>query len=78
MHCEQEDCISLKQNLRDAGCDNATVAAFMELRDAGEVGRQLSLLETHRTALLDKLHSSQRAIDCLDFLTYKLKKERIR
>ena len=33
---------------------------------------QLRLLRQHRAALLDRLHVSQRQIDCLDYLIYHM------
>lgn len=35
----------------------------------------LRLLSGHREALLNTVHAGQKQMDCLDFLTYTLKKE---
>jgi hypothetical protein len=31
------------------------------------------LLKKHRNSLLDKIHEDQKAIDCLDYLFYRIK-----
>ena len=65
----------LRQNLMDAGCDPVQIEVFEHL--AAEGGR-LDLLETHRKDLLEKLHQSQRQLDCLDYLLYQLRKGGVR
>ena len=60
-------------NLKDAGCDDKTIAAFLHYRQMNEQAKQMELLKKHRHILLDKIHEDQKAIDCLDYLLYKLK-----
>ncbi|MDO5144703.1 MAG: hypothetical protein Q4E72_08940 [bacterium] len=63
---------AIAQNLRDAGCDECLIEQFL----AGEMSlcSQLRLLEKHRCCLLRKLHSTQKQIDCLDFLLWQMKR----
>ena len=61
----------LRQNLLDAGCDSSQIEVFEHLAESGD---RLDLLEAHRKDLLEKLHQSQRQIDCLDYLLYQLRK----
>ena len=63
----------LVTNLKDAGCTKETIAAFLHYRKTNEQPKQLELLKKHRHILLDKIHEDQKAIDCLDYLLYKLK-----
>lgn len=63
------------QNLKDAGCNEEVVEEFMELAEAGERQKQFKLLEKHRRTLLDKVHSKEKQIDCLDYLVFQMKKE---
>lgn len=63
------------QNLKDAGCDNDTIAAFVEDVRKQNITRGLQLLAIHRRTLLDNLHKEQKQIDCLDYLIYKIKKQ---
>ena len=63
------------QNLKDAGCDEETVKKFMELAENGEKQKQYRLLEKHRKALLEKVHSREKQIDCLDYLVFRMKKD---
>ena len=60
-------------NLKDAGRDDKTIAAFLHYRQMNEQAKQMDLLKKHRYSLLDKIHEDQKAIDCLDYLLYKLK-----
>ncbi|CZQ98930.1 hypothetical protein [Trichococcus collinsii] len=60
-------------NLKDAGCCDKTIAAFLQFRQMNEQAKQMDLLKKHRNSLLDKIHEDQKAIDCLDYLLYKLK-----
>lgn len=63
------------QNLKDAGCDKATVEAFIEALHSGKQGAEMKLLERHRRCLLEDLHGSQKRIDCLDYLIFTLERQ---
>ncbi|CZQ86140.1 Hypothetical protein Tpal_733 [Trichococcus palustris] len=60
-------------NLKDAGCDDKTIAAFLHYRQTNEQAKQMYLLKKHRNNLLAKIHEDQKAIDCLDCLVYRIK-----
>ena len=62
----------LIRNLKDAGCSEADIQRFLKLGQAGRRRDQLQILATHRAALLEQLHASQRQIDCLDYLVYQM------
>lgn len=64
----------LIRNLRDAGCGTADIERFLQLGQENRRPEQLRLLRQHRAALLDRLHVSQRQIDCLDYLIYHMEK----
>ena len=66
---------SVIQNLEDAGCDMEMVAAFMKLGIDGNRQNQLKLLEQHRKRLLEKVHTNEKRIDCLDYLVFQMNKE---
>ena len=63
------------QNLKDAGCNDETIACYMECCACGETQKKKTLLAKHRKGLLDDLHQCQKEIDCLDYLIYQNKKE---
>lgn len=65
----------LKQNLIDAGCDERLISLFMVLRTQQNIQEMLSLLATHRKSILDRIHSEERQIYCLDYLTNRLKND---
>ncbi|MDB6354617.1 hypothetical protein PH235_13760 [Trichococcus sp. K1Tr] len=60
-------------NLKDAGCDDTTIATFLQYRQMNDQAKQMDLLKKHRNSLLDKIHEDQKAIDCLDYLFYRIK-----
>lgn len=62
------------QNLEDAGCDRETAERFITLEGTGDTQEQLKLLSIHRKRLLDRIHSEENRIDCLDYLVYQLQK----
>ena len=64
--------IRLLRNLKDAGCDEATIQKYLQLQQEGKLQEQLRLLALHRASLLDRLHVDQNRIDCLDYLLYNM------
>jgi hypothetical protein len=62
------------QNLKDAGCDENTIADFMQKLRQGNELEGLKILQLHRRFLLNQLHDEQKKIDCLDYLVYKISK----
>lgn len=75
MNGEKEE--SIIRNLRDSGCGEDTIKAFVEDFRGEKFSEGLKLLEAHRRVLLDELHKEQKRIDCLDYLVFKIKKEMI-
>lgn len=63
MNNKNIDRLNIVQNLKDAGCEEVFIKQFLYLDKKG----QINLLAKHRVNLLDKLHKSQKQIDCLDF-----------
>ena len=62
----------LIRKLKDAGCTVRDIQRFLQLEQEGKQREQLRLLAAHRAALLDRLHASQRQIDCLDYLVFQM------
>lgn len=60
-------------NLKDTGCADETIVAFLHYHQTNEQAKQMDLLKKHRNILLQKIHEDQKAIDCLDYLLYRLK-----
>lgn len=65
---------SVVQNLQDAGCDEEFINRYMCLCREEDEEKQLRMLDGHRKALLEQIHSRQKQLDCLDYLIYKTKK----
>jgi protein tyrosine/serine phosphatase len=63
------------QNLIDAGCDENTIADFMQTIRQGKESEGLRILQLHRRFLLNQLHDEQKKIDCLDYLVYNISKK---
>lgn len=62
------------QNLKDAGCNQDMITAFINDLKEGYIDDGMKLLTAHRRLLLEELHREQKQIDCLDYLVYKMKK----
>ncbi|MBD5096558.1 MAG: hypothetical protein HDT40_06085 [Lachnospiraceae bacterium] len=65
----------LYQNLVDAGCSEEEITACMDYAKKDNWKNILSTLTHHKKALLEQVHTSEKQIDCLDFLIYRLNKE---
>ncbi len=65
------------QNLKDCGCDSATVEDFMEKYDAGQKKEALAILAKHRRDLLDQFHKCDGCIGCLDYLIGQIENEKV-
>ncbi|MCM1113166.1 MAG: hypothetical protein NC399_07940 [Muribaculum sp.] len=64
------------QNLKDAGCDADQIADLCGLCGTGQTEEAVRALRRHRCRLMERLHQSQKRVDCLDYLIHKLEKER--
>ncbi len=65
----------LIQCLEDAGCDKKTIASCCSCLSQDERKQLEQLIKKHRCQLVCKMHEDQKMIDCLDYLTYQIKKE---
>ena len=65
----------LRQNLADAGCSLEIIQRCMTLAQEKECVKLMHVLTSHRRALLDTVHQSEKQIDCLDYLLYTLEKQ---
>ncbi len=64
------------QNLKDAGCSVQTIEKVCRLYGNGQVHDAIKALRKHRCGLMDNLHESQERVDCLDFLVWRMEKEK--
>ena len=60
----------IRENLRDAGCDEALIA---ELDALPSSCARLCRLKTYRRDLLANIHEGQKKLECLDYLIYRLR-----
>lgn len=65
----------LRENLKDAGCDQDTIFRCEALAQGEMKGELMRVLSQHRRTLLDTVHENQRRIDCLDYLMYQIEKQ---
>ncbi len=64
----------LRENLLDAGFKAESADDIMRLIADGDRQPVERLLDLHRKDLLDMVHLYTRQLDCLDYLSYSLKK----
>ncbi len=70
-----EDEQNIAQNLRDAGCRAEDAAQILECWRRGELVQMRRQIDRCRSQQLERLHESQRCIDRLDYLCYRLERE---
>jgi len=66
----------LIQNLKDAGCGTQAIETISRLYRNGQIQDAIKMLRKHRCSLMDSLHESQGKVDCLDFLVWRMEKEK--
>ena len=59
--------------LADAGCDEALTAECLRRFREGTLSEMLPKLTAHRKCVLSDVRRGQKQIDCLDYLTNKIK-----
>ena len=65
---------AVEQNLREAGCPEGFIRAFLERYAVSTPGEQIRMLEEQRGELLARLHESQQHLDCMDYLCYQIRR----
>lgn len=63
---------TIKQNLKDAGCDCDTIDCIIECCEKGDIKKRKKVISQHRKKLLEQVHEGQRQIDCLDYFSYQI------
>jgi len=61
--------------LADAGVGGKEIEHFLTFAGAGRKDDALRILGRLRRGFMDELHTSQRRVDLLDFLTVQIKRE---
>ena len=62
------------ENLRDMGLGDESIAKCLQMVKNGQYQALDRFLKSYRQTLLDSVHKYNDRIDCLDFLTYTLRK----
>jgi hypothetical protein len=63
----------LRENLLDAGCSPEMTEKCLRCCQSGTLDEMLPALTSHRREVLSEVREKQRQIDCLDYLTNKIK-----
>lgn len=63
--------------LIEAGCSEEWARGFLSLWKEGKVCEAMRILTERRRELLEKLHTDQRQLDCLDYFIYQMKKKKL-
>lgn len=64
----------MTENLRDMGLDDESIAKCLQMFENGQYQALHRFLKSYRQTLLDSVHKYNDRIDCLDYFTYKLRK----
>lgn len=62
------------QNMKDFGCDEETINAFMDCMDRNDCLGKKRILDDYRRKLIEELHQSQKNIDLFDYMIYQMDK----
>jgi len=62
----------IRENLLDAGCSEREMNSILESICSGNLKEAGKQIEACRKKQLERLHESQRCIDCLDYLNYRI------
>lgn len=65
----------LYHNLIDAGCNEQLTKECMSRFKDGTLDKMLPKLTAHRKKVLSDVHVKQKQIDCIDYLTNKIKND---
>ena len=60
------------QNLKDADCSDEFIEEFFKMKEFASTKQLVQLLYKHKLKLLDCLHDSQKKINCLDYLIFRI------
>ncbi len=63
------------ENLRDAGCEEIQIQSIITSLNTGDTKKAQKQIELCRKNILDQLHHSQKCIDRLDYLQYRMETE---
>ncbi len=66
---------TVRRNLLDAGCGDASAAFVDQLVQSGRMRDALHEMRVIRCDLIERLHESQRRVDRLDYLIRQTEKE---
>lgn len=66
----------LKENLMDAGCSDERMYSCIRAINSNEYDQAIYLLREHRKEMVMTIDECYQYIDCLDYLVYKLSKEK--
>ena len=64
----------MTENLRDMGLDCESIEKCLQMAESGQYLALDRFLKGYRQTLLDSVHKYNDRIDCLDYFTYKLRK----
>lgn len=66
---------TLRRNLIDAGCSKALTDECVQKFKDGAIDDILPKLTAYRKCVLSDVHKCQKQIDCIDYLTSKIKSD---
>lgn len=72
-HMEKDDA-SIVEALQAAGCDEALIGRFLQLKMEGKTDEGLRLLSKFRCELICRMHEAQKPVDILDYFIFQMKK----
>ena len=75
MRGEQNLKEAIIQNLKDAGCSHQQIQELLELYKQNKKEKIHKILDKHRKNVLNKVHESEKQIDCIDYFIYQIERQ---
>lgn len=58
--------------LKDCGCEESQMEAFLKLLESGTASEQIAFLKCLRYQTMTALHEQSRRVDCIDYVIHEL------
>ena len=66
---------NLLMGMADAGCKTEEIEKAERILQTGDLGELTRFLKQCRCDLLDRMHESQKRVDCMDYLIRQIEKQ---
>lgn len=62
--------------LQEIGCNQITIEKYLKMSKENDIEGMVKMLSCIRCRVLEQIHEKQEKLDCLDYIIFKLKKDK--